>query len=61
MPPPETHFGALVSEAFRANGLGVPRTVYDFGQRIPLKTIAMKAWSEELLKSFKAAGGIHPQ
>lgn len=34
---------------------------YDFGQRIPLKTIAMKAWSEELLKRFKAAGGIYPQ
>jgi len=32
------------------------RQFYDFGQRIPLKTIAMKAWSEELLKSFKAGG-----
>jgi DNA-binding transcriptional LysR family regulator len=27
LPPPDTRFGALVAEAFRANGLDVPRTV----------------------------------
>jgi DNA-binding transcriptional LysR family regulator len=27
LPPPDSHFGALVYEAFRAHGLGVPRSV----------------------------------
>lgn len=34
---------------------------YNHAQRIPLKAMAMKVWSEALLKSFYAAGGTHPE
>jgi len=34
---------------------------YNHAQRIPLKAMAMKVWSEALLKSFYAAGGIYPE
>jgi hypothetical protein len=33
---------------------------YFQAQRIPEKTKAMEAWSQALLKAFKAAGGIYP-
>ena len=34
---------------------------YNHAQRIPLKAMAMKVWSEALLKSFHDAGGIFPE
>lgn len=37
------------------------RQFYDFAQRIPLKREAMRAWSEALLASYRAAGGIYPE
>ena len=33
---------------------------YVLAQQIPQKSQAMAAWSEALLKAFKAAGGIYP-
>lgn len=37
------------------------RQFYDFAQRLPLKTEAMEAWSNQLMKCYKDAGGIYPQ
>jgi integrase len=37
------------------------RQFYDFAQRLPLKTEAMEAWSNQLMKCYKDAGGIYPE
>jgi hypothetical protein len=40
--------------------LATTKQYYVQAQRIPQKTQAMEAWSQALLKAFKAAGGIYP-
>jgi hypothetical protein len=57
----------MINHAFPGDRLGdlqrlAPTTkqYYVLTQRIPQKTEAMAAWSDALLKAFKAAGGIYP-